>query len=339
MQPNDLLAPFVQLLQCLKSCVFFVHLPNMGAFNRNSRLHWAESIDLDGRLLQLLMTVVETGSVTAAAARLGVTQSAVSHLLDKLRGITGDQLFVKSGRGIVATRRAEQLALQARELLSALHGFAQSERFDPAQWKAAITIAANDLQRDLLLPALMTRLRQSAPGLSLHVIPSDVPSLEMLRNEHCQLVISPRPPDGTDILQKRLFEDPYRVFFDPRMRQAPATRAQYLAARHVTVLYHPRRALDLDQWLLGKGVERQFEVTVPGYAGVAPFVSGTTLLATAPSLLARHMLRDLASAKVPIACPKMPMYMVWHMRHQHSHAHQWLRQQLQSVTQAVLAPS
>jgi hypothetical protein len=44
MQPNDLLAPFVQLLQCLKSCVFFVHLPNMEAFNRNSRLHWAESI-------------------------------------------------------------------------------------------------------------------------------------------------------------------------------------------------------------------------------------------------------------------------------------------------------
>ena len=295
-----------------------------------------DHLDLDGRLLQMLLAVMETGSVTAAAARLGVTQSTVSHLLDKLRGITADPLFVKSGRGIVATRRAEQLTVQARELLSALHAFAQSGHFDPAQWKDAITIAANDLQRDLLLPPLMQRLRQHAPGLSLRVIPSDVPSLEMLRNEHCQLVISPRPPDGTDIVQKRLFEDQYRVFFDPRMRQAPATRAQYLAARHVTVLYQPRRALDLDQWLLAKGVERQFEVTVPGYAGVAPFISGTTLLATAPSLLARHMLRDLASAKVPIACPKMPMYLVWHMRHQHSHAHQWLRQQVQAVAQTAL---
>lgn len=295
-----------------------------------------DHLDLDGRLLQLLMAVVETGSVTRAAERLGVTQSAVSHLLDKLRVITQDPLFVKSGRGIVATARAEKLAAQARELLSALHGFAQSDPFDPAQWKAHITIAANDFQRDLLLPALMTRLRRNAPLLTLRVIPSDVPSLDMLRNEHCQLVISPRPPDGTDIVQKRLFEDSYRVFYDPHVRQAPSSRAEYLAAKHVTVVYEPRRALDLDQWLEAKGVVRRFEVTVPGYAGVAPFVMGTDLLATAPSLLGRHMLRELASTKVPVACPKLPMYLVWHMRHQHNHAHGWLRKQIEDVAQSVL---
>jgi len=300
------------------------------------RMSKFDHLDLDGHLLQLLLAVVDTGSVTRAAERLGVTQSAVSHLLDKLRAITGDPLFVKSGRGIVATARAEKLAQQARELLSALHGFAQSDPFDAARWKAHITIAANDFQRDLLLPALMVRLRRKAPLLTLRVIPSDVPSLEMLRNEHCQLVISPRPPDGTDIVQKRLFEDDYRVFFDPHVRQAPASRAQYLAARHVTVVYEPRRALDLDQWLAAKGIERQFEVTVPGYAGVAPFITGTDLLATAPSLLGRHMLRHLASSKPPVSCPKLPMYLVWHMRHQHNHAHSWLRQQLEEVTQSVL---
>src|SRR5256885_15378984 len=61
---------------------------------------------LDGRLLQLLLAVLETGSVTAAAQRLGVTQSAVSHLLDKLRAITGDRLFVRQGRGIAPTAPA-----------------------------------------------------------------------------------------------------------------------------------------------------------------------------------------------------------------------------------------
>jgi molybdenum-dependent DNA-binding transcriptional regulator ModE len=66
--------------------------------------------DLDGRLLRLLVAVVEEGSVTGAANRLGVTQSAVSHMLDKLRAITADPLFVKCGRGIVATARAELLA-------------------------------------------------------------------------------------------------------------------------------------------------------------------------------------------------------------------------------------
>ena len=91
--------------------------------------------DLDARLLQLLVAVVEAGSITGAAQRLGVTQSAVSHLLDKLRGITGDPLFVKSGRGIVATARAEALGAQARELLGALERFARSGEFDPARWK------------------------------------------------------------------------------------------------------------------------------------------------------------------------------------------------------------
>lgn len=290
-----------------------------------------DHLDLDGRLLQLLLTVLETGSVTAAAGRLGVTQSAVSHLLDKLRRITGDPLFVKSGRGIVPTERAEGLAHQARELLSGLNQFAQGGSFDPLQWKTTFTIAANDFQRDLLLPGLMQRLRREAPGLQLRVIPSDVPSLEMLRDEHCQLVLSPRPPDGTDILQKRLFEDAYRVFYDPAHRDAPRTRAQYLAAEHVTVLYAPRRSLDLDQWFEKRGVVRNFRVMVPGYAGVAPFLRGTDLLATAPGMLQAHLLRGLADCKVPITCPKLPMYMIWHLRHQHSAAHRWLRGVLESL--------
>ena len=85
--------------------------------------------------------------------------------------------------------------------------------FDPARLDTCITIAANDLQRDLLLPALLRRLRAQAPGLTLRVIASGAPGPAMLRDEGCQLIITPRPPEGADILQKRLFEDRYRVFF------------------------------------------------------------------------------------------------------------------------------
>lgn len=287
--------------------------------------------DLDGRLLRLLVAVVEAGSVTGAAQRLGVTQSAVSHLLDKLRAITGDPLFVKSGRGIVATARAEALAVQARELLSSMERFARSGEFEPARWQTTFTIAANDFQRDALLPPLMARLRTQAPGVALRIIPSGIPSLEMLRHEHCQLVISPRPPDGADIVQKRLFEDEYRVFYDPAVRDAPRTRAAYLAAEHITVVYEPHRALDLDQWLAGRGVQRNFRVMVPGFAGLPAFIRGSELLATVPGLLQSHLLRDLSAARVPVPCPSMPMYMIWHLRHQHDPAHQWLRAELDQV--------
>jgi DNA-binding transcriptional LysR family regulator len=294
--------------------------------------------NLDGRLLLLLVAVVETGSITAAAQRLGVTQSAVSHLLGKLRAIAGDPLFVKSGRGIVATTQAEDLAVQARELLSSMKRFANSGEFDPARWQTTFTVAANDFQREVLLPPLMARLRVHAPGLALRVIPSNVPSLEMLRHEHCQLVISPRPPDGADILQKRLFEDKFLMYFDASQRAAPQTKTEYLAAEHVTVVYEPKRALDFDQWLAAKGVQRKFAVMVPGFAGLPSFIRGSQLLATAPSLLHTHLMHGLSYAKVPVPCPKIPMYMIWHMRHQHDPAHRWLRAELEAVVgPAVMA--
>jgi DNA-binding transcriptional LysR family regulator len=300
-----------------------------------SQFDWS---DLDAHLLRLLVTVVETGSVTGAAQRLGVTQSAVSHLLDKLRAIVGDPLFVKSGRGIVATARAEALAPQARELLATLERFARSDGFEPSRWHATFTIAANDLQRDMLLPPLMTCLRQAAPGLDLRVIPSGIPSLDMLRHDRCQLAISPRPPDGADIVQKRLFEDQYRVYYDPEVRDAPADAAAYLAAEHATVVYEPRRALDLDQWLAAQGVQRRFRVMVPGFAGLPSFVQGSDLLATAPRLLKLHLLRGLASAPVPLPCPALPMYLIWHRRYQADPAHQWLRAELEAIVPRVMPP-
>jgi DNA-binding transcriptional LysR family regulator len=306
----------------------------MSRFDRSSDPQGArrtDHLDLDGHLLQLLVAVHEEGSITRAAQRLGVTQSAVSHLLDKLRGIVGDPLFVKSGRGILPTAMADLLVQRARTLLGELRAFSLTAGFEPARLAACFTLAANDLQRDLLLPALLRRLRSEAPGVTLRVIPSGAPEAAMLRDESCQLVITPRPPDGSDILQKRLFEDRYRVFFDPAQRPAPADAADYLASEHITVLYEPRRSLDLDLWLAERGVQRHIIATVPGMAGLAAMLRGGPWLATAPSLLAAGALQGLASCEVPVATPTMPMYLVWHQRHQTDPVMRWLRALLEGV--------
>lgn len=295
-----------------------------------------DHLNIDGHLLNTLVAVVEAGSVTGAAQRLGVTQSAVSHLLDKLRQITGDPLFVKSGRGIVATACAEGLAVRARELLFQLQGFAHAGEFDPARWHTTFTVAANDNQRDTLLPALVARLRRQAPGVALRVLPSGIPSLDMLRHGHCDMVISPRPPEGSDIVQKRLYTDQYRVFFDATQRTAPQTRAEYEAADHITVVYDANRPLDLDRLLAHQGVSRHFVVMVPGFAGLPSFLRGSPLLATAPGRLQHSVLRDFASSPVPLPCPELPMYMVWHARHQHDPAHVWMRAELDAVVAAIL---
>lgn len=302
----------------------------MSRFDRS-----ADHLDLDGHLLQLLVAVHEEGSITRAAQRLNVTQSAVSHLLDKLRGIVGDPLFVKSGRGILPTAMADLLVQRARTLLGELRAFSLAAGFEPARLAACFTIAANDLQRDLLLPALLRRLHCEAPGVTLRVIPSGAPEAAMLRDESCQLVITPRPPDGSDILQKRLFEDRYRVFFDPAQRAAPVDAADYLAAEHITVLYEPRRSLDLDLWLAARGVQRRLIATVPGMAGLAAMLRGGPWLATAPSLLAAGALQGLVSVATPVETPTMPMYLVWHQRLQDDPVHRWLRAHIEAVVAAA----
>lgn len=296
-----------------------------------------DHLDIDGHLLRLLLAVVEEGSVTRAAQRLDVTQSAVSHLLDKLRVITGDPLFVKSGRGIVPTAHAQVLAVRARALLDDLRGFSHAAGFEPAKLNLTMTIAANELQRDLLLPALLRYCRSEAPGFSMRVIPSNVPAAELLRDEHCQLAITPRPPEASDIMQKRLFQDQYRVFYDPKHGSAPQTEAEYLAAEHVTVVYEPRRRLAIDDLLMEAGVKRHFVAEVPGFAGLPPFLRGSPFIATLPSLLRAHLLKGLAIAPVPIETPPMPMYMVWHLRLHADPVHRWVRQNLEMVVAPSLA--
>jgi DNA-binding transcriptional LysR family regulator len=183
----------------------------------------------------------------------------------------------------------------------------------------------------LLLPRLLNRLQAQAPGVTLRVVPSDVPSAEMLRAQDCQLVISPRPPDATDIKHKRLFVDSYRVFYDPAMRKPPRSRKAYESAEHITVVHQPKRSLDIDELLRKQGVQRHFAATLSSFAGVAAFVSGTERVATLPGLLRQSLLRGLADAPVPMTTPEMPMYAIWHVRHQQDPVHVWLRQQLFKV--------
>ena len=295
-----------------------------------------DPLNLDGHLLKLLIVVIEQGSVTGAANALGVTQSAVSHQIDRLRALAGDALFVKSGRGIVPTARAESLAVQARELLERIQGFGKKQVFEPAALDRCFSIAANDLQRDLLLPALLKQIHTIAPRVSLRVLPSDVPSADMLRDKDCELVISPRPPDATDIVHQRLFSDNYRVFYDPQVRKPPRTLKQYLEAEHVAVVHANQRRLDLDESLDRLKLRRKFAVTVSSFGGVTGFIKGTARIATLPGLLRQGLLSGLADAPTPIDAPTMPMYAIWHLRHQQDPVHVWLRAQLQTVLKGLL---
>jgi DNA-binding transcriptional LysR family regulator len=294
---------------------------------------------LDGHALRLFLAVLDEGSVTAASRRLGVTQSAVSHALQKLRAIVADPLFVKSGRGIVATAHARSLAQRARELLDEMQGFASAATFMPAKARLAFTIAANDFQRDLLLPALFRRVNAQTERFDLRVIPSGRPSAAMLRDGLCDLLISPRPPSGMDILQRQMLRDEYVCFYDAKARAAPASAKDYLASRHIVVIYPDNERLEFDKRLAERGIDRDVAVSVPNFYGVPAFLRGSDMLASVPSLLGRGMMREFASAPIPLKTTgeltKLPMYLAWHQRFQNDPAHQWLRNELERTVQEI----
>ncbi|MBS3804628.1 MAG: LysR family transcriptional regulator [Oleiphilaceae bacterium] len=294
-----------------------------------------DTFNLDVRALTVFVTVLDTGSVSAAAVKLGVSQSAVSHTLDRLRLALGDNLFVKSGRGIAPTRYAVQTGPHVRQILDELRALSAGPPFVPAKAEFTVTIAANDYQRDLLLPPLMSVLRETAPGIRLNVIPSGIPSAGMLRKELCDLIISPHAPDASDILQRRLLDDRMVVFFDPEQRDAPATLADYLRSQHVDILFSAGERTALEGSLAAQGLTRDIAITVSNFSGMPGFLKRSKLLATAPARMSDHLLKGFATAPVPFVYKPFTLLMLWHQRHQDDPAHRWLRQALASVAETL----
>ncbi|WP_111498337.1 LysR family transcriptional regulator [Marinobacter bohaiensis] len=290
-----------------------------------------DRLNLDTRALDVFLAVLDAGSVSAAAVSLGVSQSAVSHTLDRLRQTLGDPLFVKAGRGITPTPYALRTGPHVRQILQELRNLPLGPPFAPADTHLTLTVAANDYQRDLLLPALSRVLEREAPGIELHVVPSGIPTPDRLRRDLCNLMISPHPPPASDILQQRLLDDRMVVFYDPSQRDAPADLNDYLASRHISIVFNTGERLGLDDAMAAQGIHRDAAVTVSNFSGLAAFLRGSDLLASAPARLHQGMMREFAQAPLPFNHRPFSLYMLWHQRYQDDPAHRWIRSQLLDV--------
>ncbi|OZB11182.1 MAG: LysR family transcriptional regulator [Marinobacter sp. 34-60-7] len=290
-----------------------------------------DRFNLDFRALTTFLAVLDEGSVSRAAARLGVTQSAVSHTLDRLRQALGDPLFVKSGRGIVPTHYAVQAGPHIRQILDDMASLSEGPPFSPDTAEFTFTIAANDYQRDLLMPGLIRVMRAQAPGIRLQIIPSGVPRAELLRKEACDLVITPHAPEATDIMQRGLMADRMVVFYDPTVREAPTDVANYLSADHITLMFASGERPAVENVLSARGMQRHAAVTVSNFSGLPELLRGTDMLATAPERMSTGLMRDFAWAPLPFDYKPFTLLMLWHRRNQNDPAHRWVRNQVNAV--------
>lgn len=292
-------------------------------------------LSLDGKSLRVFLTVIEEGTITGAADKLGITQSAVSHTVEKLREIVGDPLFIRAGRTITPTSYASQMAEKVDAILAEMHSLVQTSSFVPAESEIDLTVAANDFQSSLLMPRFYGQVKPQLKKFSLKVIAPQVPTVELLREKKCELAIVGFSPDSADIMQKSLFSMGSVVFFDPTMREAPTNMAEYLDSGHIGLSFLRGFKGGLDDVLQNQGKPRRVEVAVPNFSSVANYLRGTEMLATLPPLMRLTEMRDFAYVPLPFEFSSGKMHMIWHQSYQEDGQHKWLRKEMLKVVNGL----
>ncbi|WP_425045238.1 LysR family transcriptional regulator [Primorskyibacter sp. S87] len=293
---------------------------------------------IDGQLLRTFLVVLGEGSVTKAAEQLGVTQSSVSHSLGRLREFFNDPLFVRSGQQFLPTERAMSLKEPVQAVIDGIEGLTHDRSFDPREEELFFIVAANDTQRDLIFPALVRELNSEGIPIALEFISSGHPFPALMRDARCHLALTPFPPDGTDILQRHLFEAKMMCFYDGSMREAPKTWEEYCQSDHITVRFADGGTSQRALTGVDKSGIRSARLSVQNFAGIPPFVRGTRTLATEIDLMKLCTLRDLDMAPLPKRTDPVQMYMCWHRRSNSDPSHVWLRKRIVRIASKIHIP-
>ena len=290
-----------------------------------------ELSDIDLNQLVLFQQLMVERRVSKVAENLGLTQPAVSNTLAKLRRQFGDELFVRTPKGMVPTPFAEQLAEPIGYALGMIHsGLNQHSRFDPASVQRTVTIGMTDIGEIVFLPELVERLRQEAPGVSLSTVRTTASSLrEDMEAGKVDLAIGPLPQLKAGFFQRRLFRQRYVCLFrrgHPQDGQ-PLSLADFQAAEHLVIVSAGTGHGQADALIRRAGVERQVRLTVPHFVSVGHILRRTDMVATVTERLADRLAPPFALRHLPhpVDLPEVAINVFWHAKVHRSPANQWLR--------------
>ena len=293
-------------------------------------------LGLDGNTLTTFLTVLEEASVSRAAERLGVTQSAVSHTLDKLRVIFDDPLFVRVGRGIQSTARARALQSPVASVLDDLKSLTDQRRFDPLAEQMDFTIAANDFPIHFIFPKLLKELSDEGIDLRIRFIPSGIPRVSILRASRYRMLITPAPPDDSELVKVSLIRSKMVVFYDSTVRKPPRTRKQFTESRYVEVRFSDTEASLMALPTFDASTMHPPIVSVPNFGLLAPMIRGTDRITTQISAMKLGLLRELDLAPLPFKSDTLNLFLIWHRREHDDPAHRWLRERIVGTVNSII---
>ncbi|KAA1004878.1 LysR family transcriptional regulator [Paraburkholderia panacisoli] len=295
----------------------------------------------DLNLLYAFEAIWRERSVSAAAEVLGVTQSATSGSLKKLRGEYDDKLFVQVGRRMEPTPLANELAPMLLDALAMIRRTRKEPaNFEPLQSKRVFTIRTRDIGEVACFPRLVQRLRDVAPNVRIRSIwkPIDE-TLAGLASGQIDLAVGYLPALEAGIHGKSLFSQKYVTVLRKGhpLEGAVLTLDRFLTQEHLLVEYSGSGHVLLEKALIEAGAKDRIRLRLPQYLSAPHIVTSTDLIWVVPELLASELTKhfELVVKPLPLSVPEFDVAMYWHDRYHRDPASRWLREQFDTLFRTV----
>jgi len=302
--------------------------------------------NFDLNLLVAFDVLMRECNVSRAAEAMFVSQSAMSHSLNRLRQLLDDPLLVRTGKGMKPTQRALALVEPVRKALEDIEQIVHSPlQFEPKASHRRFVIAGSDYVEYLVIPPLVDRIQKSASSVDLNVDQPDIVLPEnQLENGDIDLVLGfqviLRPPPYLRV--EPLFTDRMACMVradHPHINDA-ISLAQYVEMNHVLISTLPKPTGVIDDWLADMGLSRRVALKVQHFLS-APFIVATTdMILSLPLRIAEQFTR-LASLKIvsiPLELPIYEVIMVWHPAYENEPSNAWLREHVRAVCNSFPRP-
>jgi len=297
--------------------------------------------DIDLNLLVILDAIYSEKNLTHAGRKLRLTQSAMSHALNRLRAIFDDQLFTRQGNCMTPTKLAAYLVGNIQPALRSLQCTLEDKgRFDPANSEVLFRIGANDYAIYVLLPKLIEALKMAAPNVLLQAVHLNYRQRQAaLAKDSVDLIIGFPTRFGANIFQQRLFGDKEVcvVRHDHPEIGDTLSLEQYIKAKFIYLSLTEYESDAIDQTLTEEGLKRTIQIRVEHELLIPKMVSETDLIANMAERLALEFVKYYPIKILPIPLEKTEFFVhqFWHSRTQNDPANKWFRRLIKQLCSTI----
>jgi DNA-binding transcriptional LysR family regulator len=296
-----------------------------------------ESIDLN--LLLALHWLLEEQNVTAAAAKVSLSQPAMSRALSRLRDILDDRLFVQTGRRMLATPYAESLRPALADAIERLRtALRPRDEFEPRSATGSFRIACNDYLALVLARAWQRTIRASAPGLDIELSTLEPGTFQRLMSGAVDLVVMPdvgianlpKTLDVEQFVRRPLLDEDFACVgrHGHPAANKRLTVKQFAALDHVLVSPSGQGLGVVDRLLKERGTERRIAYRVQNFLAAQQILNFTDCVAALPRRLVEAASPKLANIRAPFDIPGFKVISAWHPLRTNDALHRWTRERL-----------